>query len=261
MLIGIDASRALRPTVTGTERYSREIITPSACNCPRPVRTPGDSTPTRCRSRDASRRPRQTQHPTRPTTSRSAPCPHAACGAIRPSVRRSCAIGRTCSSCPATSFPSRRFRRGCRPTVVTVHDLGYHALPDSHTLRQRQYLTWSTRWSASVSATRHRGEPSHGRRRAAPLCQRRRTRCRVVYEAAYAWQPAHRRGDSICASRSTTCTDPTRSTSGTIQPRKNVARMIQAYTALAKEHSLAVGLGACRQRRLAQRTDLRPGAQ
>jgi glycosyltransferase involved in cell wall biosynthesis len=34
------------------------------------------------------------------------------------------------------------------PAVVTVHDLGYHHFPDAHPPRQRQYLEWSTRFSA-----------------------------------------------------------------------------------------------------------------
>lgn len=34
------------------------------------------------------------------------------------------------------------------PAVVTVHDLGYHYFPDAHPARQRRYLEWSTRFSA-----------------------------------------------------------------------------------------------------------------
>lgn len=34
------------------------------------------------------------------------------------------------------------------PSVVTIHDLGYHYFPQAHTLRQRLYLPLSTYWSA-----------------------------------------------------------------------------------------------------------------
>jgi glycosyltransferase involved in cell wall biosynthesis len=34
------------------------------------------------------------------------------------------------------------------PSVVTVHDLGYHYFPEAHPARQRRYLAWSTRFAA-----------------------------------------------------------------------------------------------------------------
>jgi glycosyltransferase involved in cell wall biosynthesis len=39
-----------------------------------------------------------------------------------------------------------------RRSVVTVHDLGYHYYPDAHTLRQRWYLEWSTRYHTRAAA-------------------------------------------------------------------------------------------------------------
>ena len=45
-------------------------------------------------------------------------------------------------------WPSRRLP----PSVVTIHDLGYLHFARAHTWRQRQYLDWSTRWSARVAA-------------------------------------------------------------------------------------------------------------
>ncbi|MGQ0604568.1 MAG: glycosyltransferase family 4 protein [Anaerolineales bacterium] len=38
------------------------------------------------------------------------------------------------------------------PAVVTVHDLGYRHFPDAHPLAQRLYLDWSTRFSAQRAA-------------------------------------------------------------------------------------------------------------
>lgn len=37
------------------------------------------------------------------------------------------------------------------PAVVTVHDLGYRYFPDAHPLGQRLYLDWSTRFSARAA--------------------------------------------------------------------------------------------------------------
>jgi len=39
-----------------------------------------------------------------------------------------------------------------RRSVVTVHDLGYHYYPETHTLSQNLYLRWSTRYNARAAA-------------------------------------------------------------------------------------------------------------
>ncbi len=38
-----------------------------------------------------------------------------------------------------------------RATVVTIHDLGYLHFPDAHPVSSRRYLDWSTRWSVRVA--------------------------------------------------------------------------------------------------------------
>jgi glycosyltransferase involved in cell wall biosynthesis len=38
-----------------------------------------------------------------------------------------------------------------RPSVATVHDLGYHHFPDAHTPGQRLYLRWSTRHNVRLA--------------------------------------------------------------------------------------------------------------
>jgi glycosyltransferase involved in cell wall biosynthesis len=38
-----------------------------------------------------------------------------------------------------------------RRTAVTLHDLGYLHIPESHTGASRRYLNWSTRWSARAA--------------------------------------------------------------------------------------------------------------
>jgi glycosyltransferase involved in cell wall biosynthesis len=39
-----------------------------------------------------------------------------------------------------------------RRSVVTIHDLGYHYYPEAHTLSQNAYLRWSTRHNARTAA-------------------------------------------------------------------------------------------------------------
>lgn len=233
MLIGIDASRALRTTVTGTERYSREIINhllqlPKAeahrwrlytDKEPEPgaflALTTDAETPVNAEVRTLPARRMWSHTALGPEVMRS-----------RPDV-----LFVPSHVVPFTPFPAR-----LPPTVVTVHDLGYHALPDSHTLRQRQYLTWSTRWSASVSAS----VIAVSQATAADVLRHYvndASKVHVVYEAAYEWRPPST--DALTAVRAKYgLRRPYALYVGTIQPRKNVARLIQAYTALAMDRAL-----------------------
>ncbi|HEY51893.1 MAG TPA: glycosyltransferase family 4 protein [Caldilineae bacterium] len=133
MLIGIDASRALRAHRTGTERYSLELInalldlnsgdrfrlyvpTPPPPKLFRPgaeiVVLPGRHLWTHTKLGPHTR-----AHP--------------------PDVL----------FVPAHVLPVI----GPDNTVVTVHDLGYEHFPQAHPWRQRQYLRWSTRRHVRVS--------------------------------------------------------------------------------------------------------------
>jgi glycosyltransferase involved in cell wall biosynthesis len=232
MLIGIDASRALRSRPTGTERYSREIICHllqlSAAKRHR-WRLYVDQAP------DAGTFPAQTAGtphsnlevqvlPWRRMWS------HRALG--QEVVRRPPDVLFVPSHViPYVPIPSR-----LPASVVTVHDLGYHDFPESHTVRQRLYLTWSTRWSVAVAARviavsyataadirRHYGA--------------REDKIRVIHEAAPVWQAPS--AEAVRATRSRYGLHrPYALYVGTIQPRKNVARLIQAYTTLAQAHTL-----------------------
>ncbi len=133
MLIGIDASRALRARRTGTERYSLDLInalldldsghqfrlyvpTPPPQNLFRPnaeiVVLPG--------------RRMWTHAKLGPHTQSNPP---------------------DILFVPAHVLPLI----GPKKAVVTVHDLGYEHFPEAHPWRQRQYLRWSTRRHARVS--------------------------------------------------------------------------------------------------------------
>lgn len=114
------------------------------------------------------------------------------------------------------------------PGVVTVHDLGYRHFPGAHPAQQRRYLEWSTRHSATIAkriladsnATRHDLITAY--RVAGP-------RIDVVYPG---------RDESL----SRVDPGPVRAAHGlhrpyllhvgTIQPRKNLVRLIEAYARL-----------------------------
>ena len=226
LLIGIDASRALRARRTGTERYSTEIIhhllaLPQAAqhrwrlytDSPPPLgifptRTPGAATDNveirvlaapRLWTHLALRR-QLVRHP--------------------PDV--------VFVPAHVLPWPARRLP----PSVVTVHDLGYRHFPDSHGTAQRRYLAWGTRWSAQAA------------RRVIAISQATAqdlvrfdainpAKIRVIYEAA---------GPPVASDRplisEVADLPPYALFVSTIQPRKNVARLIQAYAFLVKNESI-----------------------
>ena len=126
-------------------------------------------------------------------------------------------------------WPSRRLP----PSVVTIHDLGYLHFPRAHTWRQRQYLDWSTRWSARVAArviaiSRATADDLQ----AAYAIDRRKID--VIYEATVP-------PPDMDAAASPLEAQLPRSYAlfvGTIQPRKNLVRLAQAYAGLVKSHAV-----------------------
>jgi len=120
-------------------------------------------------------------------------------------------------------------------SVVTIHDLGYHYFPAAHPTLQRLYLHWSTRWSARAATsliavsqatandlTHFYGTPAH--------------KIHVIHEAH----------DLASANPPSSSTPIMRAWQrpyalyvGTIQPRKNLARLIKAYIKLHEAHDLS----------------------
>ncbi len=231
MLIGIDASRALRAKRTGTERYSLEII------------------------RHLLVLPAAAQHQWRLYVDVVPPqefFPAQTPGAAQPNVEicylparhlwTHRALAREVIQhkpdvlfIPAHVLPFVLPSRRLPPSVVTLHDLGYHYFPEAHTRFQRLYLQVSTRWSATAATqliavsqatandiTQFYGAPSD--------------KIQVVYEAFASDQiddSAATKGRPLHLQR------PYALFVGTLQPRKNLVRLIQAYAKLSKTTSLS----------------------
>lgn len=117
------------------------------------------------------------------------------------------------------------------PSVVTVHDLGYHHFPNAHPPGQRAYLERSTRFSAR-HATHLLADSAATRADLARLYGVPEHKITVVYPG---------RDESLAP------TDPAPVRArynlpaeyvlhvGTLQPRKNLARLIEAVAALRPE--------------------------
>ncbi len=222
MILGVEASRALRPAGqrTGTERYARQLITAlaqllAALPSPPMLRLYSDVAP------DAAA---------------CAACPGAEWRVI-PSPRLWTHVRLSLEMwqhppdwlfVPAHVLPLRRPPR----TLVTIHDLGYLVFPDAHDARQRWYLDWSTRWNARVAT--HLLADSHAT--AHDLRTRlgvEATRITVVYPGFDPSPlPPPRRHD---AAHNTAVLarygvrPPYVLAIGTLQPRKNLVRLAAAF--------------------------------
>ena len=220
-IIGVDASRALRARRTGTERYAYEIIRhllalPAA---PRYTwrlyvdRPPGDAwgapLPAHAEWRVLPARRLWT---------------HVALA--REMLRHPPAVLFVPSHVIPWVWPLRRLP----PAVVTIHDLGYRHFPAAHPLRQRLYLTWSTRWSAAA-ATRIIAISQTTATDLAEDSPQAQGKTRVVYEAA---PPLSQPGAQAVADLRARygLTRPYALYVGTLQPRKNLARLVAAYARL-----------------------------
>jgi len=133
MLIGIDASRAVASHPTGTETYSRQLI--------QALLAGGTSHQFRLYFRTA---PPAGAFPG--ADARSIPFPR-----LWTHARLSWEMARRPPDAlfvPAHVLPLVH----PRASLVTVHDLGYLHFPQAHPWRQRLYLDLSTRWSARAAA-------------------------------------------------------------------------------------------------------------
>jgi glycosyltransferase involved in cell wall biosynthesis len=117
------------------------------------------------------------------------------------------------------------------PAVATVHDLGYEHFPEAHPRRQLAYLRWSTRHNARVA----RRVMADSRATADDLTRLYATdpaKIAVVYPGA---DPELRRvGDPAALSAAAAkygLRPPYLLYLGTLQPRKNLVRLVEAFAA------------------------------
>jgi len=115
-----------------------------------------------------------------------------------------------------------------RATVVTIHDLGYLRFPDAHTASSRRYLDWSTRWSVRA-ARRVIAVSGATRDDLVTMLKMPQDKITVVHHGV---RPADARLpdaavramlDRLGIAR------PYVLFLGTVQPRKNLGRLIRAF--------------------------------
>ena len=214
-LIGIDASRSVSAQPTGTELYSHYLIEALL-----------DRAPDRYSFRLYFNQPPQSAIQNPKPEIRAIPFPR-----LWTHLRLSVEMIRHRPDLlfvPAHVLPIVHPRR----SVVTVHDLGYVRFPEAHPPRQRWYLDRSTRWHAATAA--HLLADSAATKR--DLVEQYRARPDTITVAYPGLDPSVRRVD-----------DPVKTARvkakyhidgeyvlylGTIQPRKNLQRLITAFLQL-----------------------------
>ena len=232
-LIGIDASRSLRTEPTGTERYSQQIIGHMLA----------------AHSNRLAFRLYAPAIPTAEEISGDAPPPHdqrAVTVCTLPGNRLW--THRTLAWEISRRPPHLLFVPAhvvpflppalLPPTVVTLHDIGYRYFPRSHTAVQRLYLELSTRWSAAAA----RRIIAVSRQTANDL-QRfygvPEAKIRVIHEAPIPRTPVQRAAaNGQDAAPLSVYQRPFALYVGTIQPRKNLLRLIDAFARLTQQHQI-----------------------
>ena len=217
MLVGIDASRAIADRPTGTETYSRRLIQGLlACDSGHRLRLYFRQPPPEGLFSGSEQRvlsfPRLWTH-----------------------LRLSWEVARHPPQVlfvPAHVIP---LLHPC-PTLVTVHDLGYLCYPDAHPWRQRLYLDLSTRWNAHTAthlladsqATRsdlvgRYGVPPNKITVAYPGIDEFLRPVQEIASIAAAKARYNISGDYFLYL-------------GTLQPRKNLVRLVKAFARFAADH-------------------------
>ncbi|MEZ4836330.1 MAG: glycosyltransferase family 1 protein [Caldilineaceae bacterium] len=224
MIIGVDASRATGDIVTGTERYSREIIR-HLLSLP---------------AAEAHRWRLYTREDVDPSLFGADSLPNVE---IRPLRARRLWTHTALAAEVVRHRPDVLFVPAhvipllppllLPPSVVTIHDVGYRHFPQAHTRGQRLYLDASTRWSVSA-ARRIIAISQFTANDLARFYGVKAGKVDVVYEGVASCElriadcelrVAQRSGDvpGLSGDRAYALYV------GTIQPRKNLGRLIEAF--------------------------------
>jgi glycosyltransferase involved in cell wall biosynthesis len=232
MLIGIDASRAVADRPTGTEIYSRKLI--EALLTLDGQREPAARCRFRLYFRSAPPARLFSGAAYRSLEARVIPFPR-----LWTHVRLSWEMVRCPPDVlfvPAHVLPLVH----PRASLVTVHDLGYLYFPEAHPWRQRLYLDYSTRWS--VRAAAHILADSEATKLDIVAHYRISPRKISVAYPGYdeAIAPARDPAEIEAVKARYGIAGDYFLYVGTLQPRKNLSRIIEAFTALESETALVL---------------------
>lgn len=231
--IGVDASRCLRPRPTGTENYARHILSALL-------------------ALDEAAAYEWVLYVDREPDARQfswTQAPHATVRVL-PRVRlwTHRALAREIRRrppdllfVPAHVLPFAGVSGAQPPAVMTVHDLGYEYFPEAHTPLQRFYLQWSTRYAVRRAA-RLICVSEATRTDLIRLYGARESKLDVVYEGDVRRRGpvADSAGRAQHSALGVTC--PYMLFLSTVQPRKNVERLIRSYTRLVQTQALELDL-------------------
>lgn len=214
MLVGIDASRAVADRPTGTEIYSRRLIQALlTLDSPHRFRLYFRTAPPSRLFEGAERRiipfPRLWTH-----------------------VRLSWEMARRQPDLlfvPAHVLPPVRPRL----SLVTIHDLGYRHFPKAHPWRQRLYLDLSTRWNARA-ATHVLADSEATKADLVAQYATRPDRITVAYPGIdHSLSPVRDPATIRAAKARYRIADDYLLYLGTLQPRKNLRRLVDAFAEFA----------------------------
>jgi glycosyltransferase involved in cell wall biosynthesis len=132
--------------------------------------------------------------------------------------------------------PVRRMR-----TVVTIHDMGYLHFPESHTAAQRRYLRLSTSWSARA-ASRLIAISGATRDDLVRYAGARPDKISVIHHGVSPrFRPIEDRDMIAAAQAKYGITPPYFLYVGTIQPRKNLVRLLEAFASATRDWGVGTG--------------------
>ena len=117
------------------------------------------------------------------------------------------------------------------PSIATVHDLGYEYFPEAHPRRQLAYLRWSTRHNARV-ARRVIADSNATRDDLIKFYGTTAAKIEVVYPGTdpHLWR-IEDKGEIAAALAKYGIRSPYLLYLGTLQPRKNLIRLVEAFVA------------------------------
>jgi glycosyltransferase involved in cell wall biosynthesis len=142
---------------------------------------------------------------------------------------------------PAHVLPLGVLLRRRMRTVVTIHDMGYMRFPESHTPAQRRYLRLSTSWSARA-ASQLIAISNTTRDDLMRYAGARPEKISVVHHGVSPrFQPVADQNLIAATQAKYGITPPYFLYVGTIQPRKNLARLIEAFASATRDWGLGTG--------------------